>query len=66
MKTSTPSPLEPLLTVEDLATILRKSPDAVRKMAERRQVPHMRIGRNLRFAPSVIHAWLAEKSRASS
>lgn len=58
--------VEQLLTAEELATLLRKSPDAIYKMAERDQIPHIRIGRCLRFSPSAVNVWIAERARASS
>lgn len=54
--------LEELLDVEDVGRILKKKRDAIYKMAERRQIPHYRIGKTLRFSPSAIQAWLAERA----
>jgi excisionase family DNA binding protein len=58
--------LEQLLTVGELAEKLRKTKVAIYLMAERRQIPHLKIGKSLRFRPSEIEAWLAEKGRESS
>jgi excisionase family DNA binding protein len=55
-------PLQPLLTVNDLAERLCCSPQAVRHMVQRRQVPFVRLTeRKLRFDPAAINDWLAER-----
>lgn len=58
--------LEELLTAEELAAILKKSVEAIQKDCQRGLIPHLRLGRLLRFRPSAIEAWLAEKGRESS
>lgn len=53
---------ETLLTVNDLAERLNCSPQAVRHMVQRRQLPFVRLTeRKLRFDPVAIDAWLADR-----
>ncbi len=48
-----------LLDVNELAEYLSLTPQAVRHMVYRRQVPFIRVGpRRLRFDPAEIDAWL--------
>lgn len=47
-----------LWTVHELAAFLRTSPGSVYKRVERRQVPHVQLGRLLRFRPDEIRDWL--------
>jgi excisionase family DNA binding protein len=63
MTQETPSqPRQPLLTVNDVAELLNKSPQAVRHMVQRRQLPFVRLTeRTLRFDPAVIEAYLIER-----
>ncbi len=56
----------PLWNVNDLARFFRTSPDAIYKMVERGLVPHIRLGRTLRFDPDAIRRWLDEHSRPSA
>lgn len=52
---------EPLLTVEQVAEWLAVKPSTVRAYAEKRKLPHFRIGGRLRFSPDAIAGWLAER-----
>lgn len=51
---------EPLLTVREAAKLLRASPGAVYKLVEKRQIPHLRIGRKILFDPVILRTWLNE------
>jgi excisionase family DNA binding protein len=56
-----PTPIEPLLTVAQVAEILAKSTDAVRMMARRGQIPAVRMGaRGIRFKREDIRRYLDE------
>lgn len=52
---------EQLLTVEDLATMLRVEPSTVRQWARDGRLPEpMRLTeRSLRWSPAAVNAWLA-------
>lgn len=55
-------PRQPLLTVNQVAELLSCSPQAVRHMVQRRQLPFVRLTeRKLRFDPDVIDAWLEQQ-----
>jgi excisionase family DNA binding protein len=45
---------ESLLTVEELAKILRLHPKTVYRLVEKGKLPCIRVGRNVRFSPDVI------------
>jgi excisionase family DNA binding protein len=53
-----------LLTVDDVAAMLRVSDDWVRDHATRKQprLPVVRVGKLLRFRPQEIERWIQEMS----
>lgn len=53
--------LEPLLTVDEVAGLLRLRPSTVRAYAERGSLPCVRLGGRLRFCPSDVSAWIAQR-----
>jgi excisionase family DNA binding protein len=55
--------VERLLTVEDLAALLRKRPAAVRLLARGGAIAFHRVGRSLRFDPADVEAFLARQRR---
>jgi excisionase family DNA binding protein len=57
--------LEELITVEDLARVTKLTPDAIYKKVRKREIPAIKIGRDLRFVPSVISAWLGSQTIGS-
>lgn len=54
-------PTEYLLTSEDVAKLLVVSREVLHNMVHHRQIPHLKIGRRLRFDPREIAAWLEAK-----
>jgi len=50
----------PLWTVKEAAVQLGTTVHSIYKLTERRQIPHLRIGKRIRFDPVVIAAWLKE------
>ncbi|MET9479898.1 helix-turn-helix domain-containing protein [Streptomyces sp. NPDC006638] len=53
------------MTTSELATLLRKSPPAVRTMRHRGTGPQgVRIGREVLYRRSVVDTWLAAKEEA--
>jgi excisionase family DNA binding protein len=47
-----------LLTVGEVATILRVHPNRVYELASRRTIPAVRVGRLLRFHLGALQAWI--------
>ena len=60
-----PTPTEPLLTVEEVAQYLRLEPDTVRKLAREGKFPAVKVGRVWRFRRSTIKAWIKEQESAA-
>ncbi len=59
---TSPSDLPFLLTVHDVAALLRTTPKAIYIMVERRQISGVvRIGKRLLFRRDDVLRWLAEK-----
>jgi excisionase family DNA binding protein len=51
---------EEVLTLEEVAALLKVSPEAVRSHAEEGALPGRRFGKDWRFARVAVLAWLAE------
>jgi excisionase family DNA binding protein len=47
-----------VLTVDEVASLLRVTPAWVYSQTQRDRIPHMRLGRYLRYRRSAIEAWL--------
>ncbi len=47
-----------LLVAEEVAEMLRVEPDTVREWARQGQVPHVRIGRSVRFSEPELRRWI--------
>ena len=65
-ETLTPQPLaQPLLTADDVATLLRVPRSSVYEYARRRTdpLPTLRIGRHLRFERAQLDGWLSAQRR---
>ena len=54
---------ESLLTVEEMAQILRISRAKAYAMAQSGEVPTVRLGRSVRIRRDRLQAWLDERSR---
>ena len=50
--------MEPLLTAKDVADILKISKSKVYYLIQRRQIPHIRLGKNVRIVESQLKQWL--------
>ena len=48
--------MKKMLKTEEVAKRLRHTPDTVRAMVKRGQIPAVRLGRKLLFSPDVIDA----------
>lgn len=50
-----------LLTVREVATYIGCSICAVYRWVERNEIPHIRLGRDIRFRPAELDAWLEKR-----
>jgi len=55
-----PLALEPLMTVDEVAAILRMSKDWVYR--HRRELKALKLGRELRFEPGDLRAWMSRNA----
>lgn len=56
--------MEKLLTVSEVAEILRLNRFTIYRMSERGRLPSVKIGKALRFRQSDLDAWLERVNRA--
>lgn len=56
----TPDADDEVLTLEEVATLLKVPADAVRSRAEEGELPGRRFGKEWRFARMAVLAWLAD------
>jgi len=62
MTATAPAPVQ-LLTVDDVAAVLRLSPRSVRRMIEDGRLPVIRLGRAVRVHPSALSALVDNSSQ---
>lgn len=53
---------EQLLTVDDLAAKLQLAKQTIYNRVSANEIPHVKIGRSLRFRPSEIERWIIEQT----
>ena len=53
---------EALMSAKEVAELLQLSAKGVYRMAQEGKIPHVRMGRNVRFRKEDVQAWLARKS----
>jgi excisionase family DNA binding protein len=58
-----PTDPEEVLTAKDLARYLRCHVSTLYRMVNRGEIPHFRLGSDIRFRRSVIHKWLDKQDR---
>ena len=51
--------METVLTLDEVATLLKVSPDAVRRLAVKGEIPGRKVGNRWRFSPVAVQRWLA-------
>ena len=56
---------ERLLRAEDVAERIGMTKDFVYALVRRKEIPHVRLGRSVRFRRESIDAWLAEQEEAN-
>jgi excisionase family DNA binding protein len=55
-----------LLTAAEVALLLRVTPAWVYSETRQRRIPHLRLGRYVRYRQSALELWLAEVEQSSS
>lgn len=55
----TTTPAEELLTIEEVAKLLKVKPSWLYTAAQRGDVPRVKVGKFVRFRESELNAWLA-------
>lgn len=55
-----------LLTAAEAAHYLGLAEGTVRNKANRREIPHVKIGRSLRFRRSELDSWVKEQQEAAA
>lgn len=56
------SGVEPLMTLREVAATLQVSEKTVRRLVASRRLPCLRVGRQLRFAPSDLLRWVSART----
>lgn len=51
------------MSVDQCATYIGRTPEAVRMLVKRGQIPHSRTGRKLQFDKERLDAWLGRHAR---
>jgi excisionase family DNA binding protein len=54
-----------ILTTEEVATHLRLAVATIYKMAQRGEIPAVRVGRSWRFSRRLLDGWLEERMQAN-
>lgn len=54
-----------LLTADEVAALLRVTPAWVYAETRRRRIPHLRLGRYVRYRRSALQGWMEEIERSS-
>jgi excisionase family DNA binding protein len=66
MATTSPAPaalLRPLLTVPEVAALLRLSPRSIRRLIDDGRLPIVRLGRAIRIRPQDVEALVASSGQ---
>jgi excisionase family DNA binding protein len=58
--------MEKLLTLHEVAEILRASPTTLRIWASKRKIPVIKVGRMVRVSPKELEKWLKERTLTES
>ncbi len=54
-----------LLTVAEASRVLKVHPNTVYELVRRRELPHVRVGRQIRFPLAAIEGWVQTQAAAS-
>lgn len=63
---ATPDPIEPLMTVDEVALLLNVRKKWVYEAASRKAIPCVRVGHFLRFRRTELEAWLNANATAAT
>jgi PTS system nitrogen regulatory IIA component len=55
-----------ILTIEEVATYLRLTPQTIYKWAQERKIPAAKLGKEWRFRKSIIDRWLDDQILSSA
>lgn len=55
-----------LLTVNEVATLLRLDPQTIYRMVRQNSIPYLKVGSNIRFDKEAINKWMINQTMASS
>jgi excisionase family DNA binding protein len=55
------SPLNDILTLEEVASYLRLTPQTIYKWAQEKRIPGAKLGKEWRFRKSIIDRWLDDQ-----
>ena len=55
------SPANDILTLEEVASYLRLTPQTIYKWAQERRIPGAKLGKEWRFRKSIIDRWLDDQ-----
>ena len=61
-----PSSTDSLLTAEEVAALLQVTCSWVYAETRKRRIPHLRLGRYVRYRRSALEAWMEEMERSST
>jgi excisionase family DNA binding protein len=56
----------PPLDYQQAAEYLNTNPRHLRGLVSRREIPHVKLGRLVRFVPDQLDEWMRDKSRVSA
>ncbi len=56
--------VEELLTTPELAKLLKMSESTIRKWTHYDYIPHVKVGRSVRFGPKTIQEWVQNHTHA--
>ena len=62
----TPAAADGLLTADEVAALLQVTPRWVYAETRKRRIPHLRLGRYVRYRRSAIEAWMEDVERFSA
>ncbi len=57
---------EPILTIPEVARYLRLSKSKIYYLIQRKEIPHIRIGKNVRIKESDLEKWLDKNKYADA
>jgi excisionase family DNA binding protein len=64
--TINPAETDGLLTAEEVASLLQVTPAWVYAETRRRRIPHIRLGRYVRYRRLALQAWMDDMERSST